>query len=50
MPYVKHKSNISCSGKLNNTRYDDLEKLMKQTCFKVKNLGGRSWEEQFTIK
>ena len=25
---------------LNNTRYDDLRKLMKQTSFKVKNLGG----------
>ena len=25
---------------LNNIRYDDLRKLMKQTSFKVKNLGG----------
>ena len=28
----------SCSGKINNTRYDDLGKPMKQTSFIVKNL------------
>ena len=27
------------SKKVNNTRYDDLGKLMKQTNFTVKNLG-----------
>ena len=31
---------ISCSGKINKTRYDNLEKPMKQTNFKVKNLEG----------
>ena len=35
---------------LNNTRYDDPRKIMKQTSFKVKNLGEQSQEEQFTIK
>ena len=30
---------ISCSGKINKTRYDDLGKSMKQTSFIVKNLG-----------
>ena len=30
----------SCSGKINKTRYDDPGKLMKQTSFTVKNLGG----------
>ena len=28
------------SGIVNKTRYDDLEKPMKQTSFTVKNLGG----------
>ena len=28
------------NGKVNKTRYDDLEKPMKQTSFTVKNLGG----------
>ena len=39
----------SCSGKINKTRYDDLGKLMKQTSFIVKNLGGNLPEKQFTI-
>ena len=38
------------SGKINKTRYDDLGKLMKQTSFTVKNLGGNLPEKQFTIK
>ena len=37
------------SGKVNKTRYDDLEKSMKQTSFTVKNLGGNLPEKQFTI-
>ena len=39
----------SCSGKINKIRYDDLGKLMKQTSFTVKNLGGNLPEKQFTI-
>ena len=39
----------SCSGKINKTRYDDPGKLMKQTSFIVKNLGGILPEKQFTI-
>ena len=39
----------SCSRKINKTRYDDLGKLMKQTSFTVKNLGGNLLEKQFTI-
>ena len=39
----------SCSRKINKTRYDDLGKLMKQTSFKVKNLGGNHPEKQSTI-
>ena len=39
----------SCSGKINKTRYDNPEKPMKQTSFKVKNLGGNLPEKQFTI-
>ena len=39
----------SCGGKINKTRYDDLEKPMKQTNFTVKNLGGNVLEKQFTI-
>ena len=39
----------SCSGKINKTIYDDLRKLMKQTSFTVKNLGGNLPEKQFTI-
>ena len=39
----------SCSGKINKTRYDDLRKLMKQTSFTVKNLGGNLPKKQFTI-
>ena len=34
---------------VNKTRYDDLEKPMKQTSFTVKNLGGDIPEKQFTI-
>ena len=37
------------SGKVNKIRYDDLEKLMKQTNFMVKNLRGNLPEKQFTI-
>ena len=39
----------SCSGKINKTRYVDLGKLMKQTSFTIKNLGGNLPEKQFTI-
>ena len=39
----------SCSRKINKTRYDDLRKLMKQTSFTVKNLGGNLLEKQFII-
>ena len=38
-----------CSGKINNTRYDDLGKPMKPTSFTVKNLGGNRPEKQSTI-
>ena len=37
------------SGKVNKTRYDDLEKPMKQTSFIVKNLGGKFPKKQSTI-
>ena len=37
------------SGIVNKTRYDDLEKPMKQTSFTVKNLGGDIPKKQFTI-
>ena len=37
------------SKKVNKTRYDDLGKLMKQTSFTVKNLGGNLPKKQFTI-
>ena len=40
---------ISCSEKINKTRYDDPRKLMKQTSFTVKNLGKNHPEKQFTI-
>ena len=36
--------NFMHSKKVNNTRYDDLGKLMKQTSFTVKNLGGNLLE------
>ena len=39
----------SCSGKINKTRYDDPGKLMKQTSFTAKNLGGNLPENQSTI-
>ena len=39
----------SCSGKINKTRYDDPRKLMKQTSFTVKNLGGNLPKKKFTI-
>ena len=39
----------SCSRKINKTRYDDLGKLMKQTSFTVKNLGGNLLEKQSII-
>ena len=34
---------------VNKTRYDDLEKPMKQTSFTIKNLGGNLPENQTTI-
>ena len=34
---------------INNTRYDDLGKPMKQISFTVKNMGGNLLEKQFTI-
>ena len=37
------------NGKINKTRYDDLEKPMKQTSFTVKNLGGNLPKKQFNI-
>ena len=37
------------SGKINKTRYDDLEKPMKQTSFTIKNLGRNIPEKQFII-
>ena len=37
------------SGIVNKTRYDDLEKPMKQTSFTVKNLGRNFHEKKFTI-
>ena len=40
---------ISCSGKINKTRYDDPGKPMKQTSFTVKNLGGNLSKKQSTI-
>ena len=39
----------SYSGKINKTRYNDSGKLMKQTSFTVKNLGGNLLEKQFTV-
>ena len=36
------------NGIVNKTRYDDSEKLMKQTSFTVKNLGGNLPEKQST--
>ena len=40
---------ISCSGKINKTRYNDPGKLMKQTSFTIKNLRGNLPKKQFTI-
>ena len=40
---------ISCSGKVNKTRYDNPRKPMKQTNFTVKNLGGSLPKKQSTI-
>ena len=40
----------SCSGKINKTRYDNLGKLMKQTSFTVRNLGGNLPVKQSTIE
>ena len=37
------------SGIVNKTRYDDLEKPMKQTSFTVKNLGRNFPKKQSTI-
>ena len=39
----------SYSGKINKIRYNDSGKLMKQTSFTVKNLGGNLLEKQFII-
>ena len=36
-------------GIVNKTRYDDLRKLMKQTSFTVKNLGGNLPKKQIII-
>ena len=32
-------------GKVNKTRYDDLEKPMKQTSFTVKKIGGETFSK-----
>ena len=40
---------ISCSGKVNKIRYDDLGKPMKQTSFTIKKLGGNLSGKQSTI-
>ena len=46
----KHQYHVkSCSRKINKTRYDDLWKLMKQTSYTVKNLGGNLPKKQSTI-
>ena len=37
------------NGKVNETRYDNSGKPIKQTSFPVKNLGGNHLEKQFTI-
>ena len=37
------------SGMVNKTRYDDLGKLMKQTSFMVKILGGNLSKKKFTV-
>ena len=37
------------SKKVNNTRYDDPRKPIKQTSFTVKNLGGNLSKKKFTI-
>ena len=37
------------SGIVNKTRYDDLGKLMKQTSFMVKILGGKLSKKKFTV-
>ena len=37
------------SGIVNKTRYDDLGKLMKQTSFMVKILGGNLSKKKFTV-
>ena len=39
----------SCSRKVNKTRYDDPEKLMKQTSCTIKNLGGNLPKKPSTI-
>ena len=41
--------NIMHNGIVNKTKYDGPRKLMKQTSFIVKNLGGNLPEKQFTI-
>ena len=38
-----------CNGKINKIRYDNPRKLMKQTSFTVKNLGGNLPKKQSTI-
>ena len=40
---------MSCCRNINNTRYNDTRKPMKQTNFTVKNLGGNFPEKQITI-
>ena len=52
-PCKNKLTSISCqyhtAEKIKKTRYDDLEKLMKQTNFTVKNLGGNLPKKKFTI-
>ena len=42
--------NIMHNGIVNKTKYDGPRKLMKQTSFAIKNLGGNLPEKQFTIE
>ena len=43
------ETSMLCIAEVNKTRYDDLEKPMKQTSFTIKNLGGNLPKKQFTI-
>ena len=42
-------TSISCSRKLNKIRYEDPRKLIKQTSFTIRNMGGNLPEKQSTI-